>query len=124
MKKYTAALAALILLGVSGQVYTDYSIVLGPAMTTVVLRGDYIAAADAAYTEWVRERPPSILISSRKVSISAEPGTHLLYVRFSPLNPPKNLIDDCDSRLYAYDTQEKRIVWKDRCGANRNALPH
>jgi hypothetical protein len=62
-------------------------------------------------------------ISTRKISVSAEPGMPLLYVRISPLKPSEpGMIDDCSSRLYAFDTQKREVVWKDRCGFNHHAI--
>jgi hypothetical protein len=119
--KLSLIIISFALLGTASQTFYDHSVVLGPPMKEVVMQGDYVAAVDAAYQLWLSGKPGSMSISRQKVTVSAEPGMPLLYVRFSMLKPSApGMIDDCDSRLYAFDTQKREVVWKDRCGQNHH----
>ena len=96
------------LVAATPNVMTDYSVVVGSPVKLVVLHGAYVDAINIAYADW-RNRKAHPPILSQNVSVSPEPGTHLLYVRFFPGHVPYGMIEDGDV-FYVIDPQKRKIV--------------
>lgn len=112
MKGRFAPLLAGILLstliGATPTVITDNSIILGAPMKIVVLRGAYVDALNLAYADWhkLKHFPPLL---NQNVTMSPEPGTHIIYIRFVPSYVPPARLGGGDV-LYVIDLAKRKIV--------------
>jgi hypothetical protein len=101
-----SVLSLFALVAATPTTFTDYSIVMGPPMKTVILQGTYVDAITIAYAAWLSPKTrPSL--ASQKVTVSPEPGTQLLYVRFVPMHSKVGYDGDV---LYVIDLGKRKIV--------------
>lgn len=116
--RITALIASSVLLvAASPQIVTDYSIVLGPPMKTIVVTGRYVDALSLAYEDWLHRKGPKTAIADQVITISPQPGTDLLYVRFRPRQGPRQTIG-CTTIygteiLYVIDAHSRVILRRD-----------
>jgi hypothetical protein len=107
LPKYLVSILSLFaLIAATPTTFTDYSIVMGTPMKTVILQGTYVDAINIAYAAWLglKTRPS---LASQKVTVSSEPGTQLLYVRFMPIHFKVGYGGDV---LYVIDIAKRKIV--------------
>lgn len=86
MRHLSLVLLLLFAFGAGGQI-VDNSMVLGPPMKTIVMSGAYLDALNLVYFDWNAHRRASV-IKDYKITISPQPGTNLLYIRFVPRGEP------------------------------------
>jgi hypothetical protein len=113
--KFLVLIAIVVLLGASQGVMVDHTYVGGPPMKLVVVSGAYVDAIALAYADWNRRRPASVSILNQRMTISPEPGTHLLYIHFVPNAGPEGYMVGGSTIygrdiLYTIDLAKRKIV--------------
>lgn len=106
------ALLSLLLVSTSAiaaaETVVDHRMILGPPMKVAILQGTYVEALNLAYGDW-RTIKWHAAISKEKVTISPEPGTDLLYIRFVPTQINYGYVGGGDV-LYTIDLRRRVIV--------------
>lgn len=96
----------------------DYSIVLGKTQKFIIMSGSYARALDLAMIEWKKQHAIAAL-KYYKITISAQPRTDLLYVRFLPRRENPGTVG-CAT---AYGTEILFVINVDQDSIVKRSLP-